>query len=106
MTQSMAKHTYDNWVIDPDTGEVGIIQADMPKMRVQVKWQNGKITEGPFCYDLITEYEFYKIIDPKRCGADLPDLIAAFREGMQEDFFTGGVYRNSIVKQKKEDFFG
>lgn len=101
----MARHTYDNWVRDHDTGAVGVIIQDLPKRYVMVQWFNGPTTVGPFMYDLITEYEYCRVVNPKRCGLDIPELIAAMREGAQEDYFTGGLWRNSMVKKQQEDFF-
>lgn len=106
----LARHAFENWVRDPETMSVGIIQEDLPSKfklfpRVAVQWQDGKVTEGPFCYDLITEYEYFKVVNPKRCGADILELIAAMHVEAQEDWFTGGLWRRTIVKTKEEDLF-
>jgi hypothetical protein len=60
-----------------------------------------------FDYDFITEHEFFRHVDPSRCGKDMEHLIAdsfAIRAKAADDWFTGGKMTNSM-KPPKEDFF-
>lgn len=94
-----AKHTYEDWVRHCETGNVGIIVTGSLKTNFTVKW-NGEVECkkcSMFDFDLITEYEYYKVVDPKRCGRDLP------KRELKECFFTN---RDRFFPElPPEDFF-
>lgn len=113
-----ARHTYSDFVRGP-TGEVGLIVAtinecdrcerstkisDILAQRFMVKWHDGKVSQTRD-FDLITEYEYYEVFDPKRCGLSIDEIVTRSIEGRQECFFTGGFFVSTISKQPSEDFF-
>lgn len=112
MTQTIprigeARHTYEDW-IRHKCGSVGVLtDTDLHNYVAKIKFHDGKMIQcSIFDYDFITEYEYWKRVDPTNCGADIPELMASYKINAPMDYFTGGYYRNSIMqKPKNEDFF-
>jgi len=80
-----ARHTYEDWCRHCETGNVGIIIEGNIKTPFIIQWFGGKKERvGIYEFDPITEYEYYKMADPRRCGADIP-----LPEPLRECLFTG-----------------
>lgn len=96
-----AKHTYEDWVRHCETGNVGIIITGSLKTNFTIKWY-GEIEcrkNSVYDFDFITEYEYYKVVDPKRCGTDIRVIIPS------ECLFTGKMIKFPEISKPSEDFF-
>lgn len=100
-----ARHSFEDWVRDCGSKEVGIIVSGDIKKGFIIKYHGVKsnIRQEFDDFDLITEYEYCKVADPKRCGDDLPGIVEP-----QECLFTGKMVRFSYMPKPPvfEDLFG
>lgn len=100
-----ARHTYGDWCRHDNQDRVGIIRKDVdekyPWSRTfLVEWNNGQRETMEYQdVNLITEYEYFKVIDPTLCGADLP------KNEKRECFFDGKLRHFPVLNIDTEDYF-
>lgn len=107
-----ALHRYGEWCRHSENGMVGIIVDEKPykseftkdtlglRTTYVISWHNGKRQNARyFEADLITEYEYFKVVDPSRCNNDFPV------NEPRECYFTGTIRRFRTMPKDNEDLF-